>query len=292
MPTFRYAMNSNWYKGNTHIHSTVSDGGKNFVELAQIYAEAGYHFLFRTDHWVTSDARSDTQSYPLLWLDGVELDGVDHTGAEFHVVALGSFEDLDYQAGLEKAMESVRAQNGLLILAHPRWMGNSFEDAARWQFDGVEVYNHICQWLNGKGDGGAYWNATLERFPNTFGLAVDDAHLNANEPGCNGGWVVVKAPECTPTAIMEALRVGHFYSSRGPAFHAIQLEGEKITVDCSAVQYIRLIGPGYRGVRAVARDGQLLTQAAFQIPQNWLYMYLEIEDAQGRMAWTNPLFIS
>jgi hypothetical protein len=35
----------------------------------------------------------------------------------------------------------------------------------------------------------------------------------------------------------------------------------------------------------------LLTGAVFEIPRNWPYAYLEIEDEQGRRAWTNPLFI-
>ena len=291
MPKFRYPMNGSWYKGNTHIHSIVSDGGKDFNELAQLYAGAGYHFLFRTDHWIASDVGSDSQAYPLLWLDGIELDGFDHTGAEFHVVALGSFEDFGREMGLEKAMESARAQNGLLIMAHPRWMGNTFEDAARWHFDGIEVYNHICQWLNGKGDGGAYWNAVLNRYPGTLALAVDDAHLKPDEPGCNGGWVVVNAPECTREAILAALRSGNFYASRGPAFHSIRLQEDKIAVECSPAQYVRLVGPGYRGQRVAAPEGQPLTQAVFKVPQDWAYMSLVIEDAQGFLAWSNTLFI-
>ena len=154
-------MPGRWWKGNTHIHSTASDGGKTFSELAGLYHTAGYDFLFRTDHWVASDTRSDTEQYPILWLDGIELDGVDATGAGYHVVALGSFQGLQPGMGLQHGMEAARAQGGLLILAHPLWMGNTFEDALRWQFDGVEVYNHVCRWLNGKGDGSAYWNAML-----------------------------------------------------------------------------------------------------------------------------------
>ena len=75
--TFRYTTTGTWYKGNTHLHSTASDGGWTFAELAQAYAGAGYDFLFRTDHWVCSDVAADSDDYPLLWLDGIELDGRD-----------------------------------------------------------------------------------------------------------------------------------------------------------------------------------------------------------------------
>ena len=81
MRIFRHGKTQTWLKGNTHIHSVASDGGKTFPELAGMYASAGYDFLFRTDRWAASDTARDTETAPLLWLDGIELDGADATGA-------------------------------------------------------------------------------------------------------------------------------------------------------------------------------------------------------------------
>ena len=100
METFRYDTSAHWYKGNTHLHSTASDGGCSFEELANLYHSADYDFLGRTDHWVPSDTEADGESYPLLWLDGVELNGRDHTGANFHVVCLGRLEGIAEEDGL------------------------------------------------------------------------------------------------------------------------------------------------------------------------------------------------
>jgi hypothetical protein len=293
MQAFRYQTSGNWYKGNTHIHSTASDGGKNFLELERLYQNAGYSFLFRTDHWVTSAVDANPpQASSLLGLDGVELDGIDSKGSSYHVVALGTFQGIHREMGLERALETARAQNGILILAHPQWTGNSFEDAQRWGFDGDEVYNNVCRWLNGKGDGSAYWNAMLGRFPNTLSVASDDAHLGRGEEGCwNGGWVVVNAAEGTREAILTALRAGNYYSSCGPEIYSIEYDGERVSVECSPVQFARLVGPAYWGERTGSFEGNRLTQAVFKVPQNWSYHYLEIEDAQGRRAWSNPLFI-
>ena len=174
---FRYDTNGKWFKGNTHIHSTASDGGKSFTEIAAMYAKAGYDFLFRTDHWVTSDVSKDADPYPLLWLDGIELHGKDHTGSSYHVVCLGRVTDVTQQGGLVAALQAARSQGAFIVLAHPHWMGNTLEDALRWGFDGVEIYNHVCRWLNGKGDGSVYWDAMLRHNGDTVGLAVDDAHL-------------------------------------------------------------------------------------------------------------------
>jgi len=292
MPTFRYQENGPWFKGNTHIHSTASDGAKTFPELAALYSAAGYDFLFRTDHWVISEARNDNQEYPLLWLDGVELDGLDSAGSNFHVVALGALESIQREMGFQAALEAAREQGALLILAHPQWMGNSFEDAVRWQFDGVEVYNHVCRFLNGKGDGAAYWNAMLRRYPNTLAIASDDAHLKPDEPGPDQGWIRVTAAECTPEAILASLRAGRFYASCGPEILSLQYDGEVVRLACSPVRYARLVGPAWRGARTGSDDGPLLTEAVFPLPQDWAYAYIELEDAQGRRAWTNPLFIA
>jgi hypothetical protein len=291
MSTFRYDTRDTWYKGNCHVHSTASDGGKTFAELARMYADAGYDFLFRTDHWVPSDVDVDTLEYPLLWLDGIELNGEDYAGSYYHVVCLGRFEGLTRHMGFVAAMETARAQGGLLILAHPQWMGNSMEDARRWGFHGVEVYNHVCRWLNGKGDGLAHWNAMLEGCPDTLGLAVDDAHIRPEHPGWNGGWIEVNAPSRSPEALLAAIRKGNYYSTCGPEFVSIEWDTDSVTVQTSPVQFVRLVGPADRGARLGSFDDRRFTEATLKVPVDWPYAYVEIEDDCGRRAWTNTLFV-
>jgi hypothetical protein len=290
MIRFRYDTRGSWFKGNCHIHSTASDGGKTPVELAQMYAAEGYHFLCRTDHWVFSNVCEETDEYPLLWLDGVELHGRDDTGANYHVVCLGTFSGLSRQLGFAEALEATRAQGGLLLLAHPQWMGNTFADALRWGFDGVEVYNHVCHWLNGKSEGRSHWNAMLERSPGALGLAVDDAHIRPEHPGWNGAWVMVNAPECTREALMAAIRAGNFYSTLGPEFTSIEYVNGTVTVRTSPVQFVRLVGPTDKGQRIGSFDGETLQAATFEVPASWPYAYVEIEDLRGRRAWTNALW--
>lgn len=291
--TFRYKPSGHWYKGNAHIHSTASDGGKTFAELATMYAAAGYDFLFRTDHWVTSDVSADPARYELLWLDGVELDGRDEAGSYYHVVCLGAESGLSAahrDMPFQEALEQARADGALLILAHPHWLGTTFEEALRHGFDGVEVYNHVCRWLNGKGDGHAYWSAMLRRDPSALALAVDDAHLSTHHPGWNGGWIVAQADALSREAILQSLRAGSFYASTGPDFHAIHWDGARVSIETSPVQFVRLVGPGSLGQRIGDFNGARLTAAAFEVPVDWPYVYLEIEDEHGGRAWSNTLF--
>lgn len=295
MRAFRYDTSGTWYKGNTHVHTTASDGGKTADEVAAMYARAGYDFLFRADHWVVSDVAAEADEAggdgPLLWLDGMELDGHDARGAYYHVVCLGTFEGISQEMGLPAGLKAARAQGGLLILAHPHWTGNSLADARQWAFHGVEVYNHVCHWLNGKSSGTVHWEAMLRRRPGTLAFAVDDAHLRPEHPGWNGGWVMVNAPTCSRPAVLDALRTGNFYSTCGPEFHAIEWDDPTLTVRTSPVQFVRLAGPGSLGQRVGSFAGELTAAAALEVPADWPYAYVEIEDAQGRRAWTNPLFV-
>lgn len=293
---FRYDTSGSWYRGNAHVHTTFSDGGRTPEELAQMYARAEYDFLFRTDHWVASNVPEETGLDPLLWLDGIELDGSDQTGAYYHVVCLGRFTGLSHELGLVGAMKAAREQGGLLILAHPNWSGNSLDDALRHEFDAVEIYNHVCHWLNGKGEGLYHWDMMLEHRPNTLGLAADDAHVLPEHPGWNGGWIVVNAPRCTREMMIDAIKAGNFYSSCGPKFHSIDLAGPaesggvSIHVRTSPVSHIRLVGQRWHGKRVGSFEGGLFTEVTFEIPRDWSTVRLEIEDPSGRRAWTNPLF--
>jgi len=289
MTSFSYAMTGKWFKGNTHIHSKASDGGLSFAELAQLYKSANYDFLFRTDHWLTSEAEADSETYPLLWLDGIELDGADQDGTVVHVVCLGAVRGIQRERGLEAAMTAAFEQGAITILAHPHWSGNSLQVCGQRPYAGVEVYNHVCHWLNGKSNGLVHWEAMLNHNVNALAFASDDTHLSPLHPGWNGGWIMVNAAECARSSILAAIRCGSYYSSCGPEIYSLNISEGSVQVKSSPVAFIRIVGPAFRGGRVGSFDGSLVTDASFNLPAEWKYAYLELEDQNGRRAWTNNL---
>lgn len=290
--TFRYLKNENWYKGNTHIHTNISDGGKSPGEVARLYAGQGYDFLFRTDHWIASNVAAEgNNGSPLLWIDGVELDGCDEAGGYYHILCLGTFEGIERRMGIEHAMGQAREQGGLVLLAHPRWTGNSEAEALRHSFDGVEIYNHVSHWMNGKSDGMTYWDAMLRARPNVLALAADDAHFLPEHPGWNGAWIMVQCQDLCPEGILEAIRAGRYYSTCGPQFHRIEAQENSVQIHCSPVKFIRLVGPATFGIPFGSFNGETLNAQSFDVPKDWEYAYIEIEDHRGRRAWTNTLFV-
>ena len=287
MKNFRYDTTGKWYKGNVHLHTRASDGGNELRELAELYASAGYDFLFCTDHGIASDFAGEDQIYPLLWMEGIEIDGEDREGTFYHVVCLGTVNGINSDDDFEDKLASVRRQGALLMVAHPFWSGNTLADCLRWDFDAVEIYNHLCHWLNGKSDGMIHWHALLESNPNTLAFASDDIH---SSDLWQGGWIHVNARKPTRDEIVRNIRSGNFYSSCGPRIDSINLEGDCIHVETSPVQFARLVGPADAGDRVGLPGEKPLTELCFKIPEKWPYVYVEIEDENGKRAWTNCLF--
>ncbi len=283
----RYNTDGPWFKGNTHIHTSRSDGAKEPLTVAGLYAERGYDFIFLTDHNRAADIE-DAPDLPLLALNGVEVDGRDDTGAWFHAVGLGHDGELLRGEPIGVQAAFLRQRGAIVILAHPYWSGNSAEDALRHEFDGVEVYNHICHYLNGKSSGAYHWDRMLKRNPRTLGFAADDAHMHNGQPW-DGACVVVSAPALTKEAVLDGLRTGNFYSTQGPRFESLHARASHIYVRTSPVVAIRLVDDTPWGRRVCATDGKPVTEAHFDVEEEHAYLRVECEDAQGCRAWTNAI---
>jgi hypothetical protein len=291
---FRYDCSGKWFKGTTHIHTTNSGerNGMTVAEATAFYAEAGYDFICITDKVATLVGDLDKQ-YPLLVLDGIEVDGEDDQGSYYHVVCIEGVDGITEDTGFMDAINRVRAQGGVLVWAHPHVSDNTAAEGIRFGFHGIEVFNSISQVIWGKGMGAYHWDASLVHQPDMLGFAADDAHFFKDAPAEKGGWIMVNAPELSREAIMGSIRRGNFYSSRGPLFESISLEQEnRIVARTSPIIYARLVGAGgmnrYRGTH----DREPMTDIHFQLPDDWSYARLEIEDADGKVAWSNPLLNS
>ena len=94
------------------------------------------------------------------------------------------------------------------------------------------------------------------------------------------------------SAILNALERGAFYSSCGPELHDFYVENGKAHVVCSPAAEIvlRHLRTPYLVQRTV--PGQPgLTHAEFDVyPDRQQYVRAVVTDAQGRRAWSNPIF--
>jgi hypothetical protein len=289
-----FLLGGHWYKGNTHCHTTLSDGKREPGRAAQWYRDHQYDFLVFTDHYST-DAALESMPDGILVIPGIELDAIDPRRGEYHLVGLGV---RSYTAPrqsdlpLQTAIDRVRALNGLAVLAHPHWMGlrsDDLNDIAG--LTALEVFNQTCELINGKGLSDTIWDELLAEKFSLAGIAVDDTHwAERDDPG--GGWLMVNAPACTEESILRAIARGHFWSTTGPALHKVWLDGKIVRVECSPVKIINFIAQGRHGYTERAQPGNLLTHASYELTGQEIFIRIEIIDAQGNRAWSNPFYFS
>ena len=160
------------------------------------------------------------------------------------------------------------------------------------KFHGLEIYNHCAQCENGSGYALAHWDGMLNYKPDFLGFATDDSHFLPDQQYWKGGWIMVNAAECSQQDILEGIRQGNFYATLGPEFKTIQYSENTVTVETSAATYVRLIGPRRTGKWIHTLGKEAICRAEFELPCDWPYARLEIEDADGKRAWSNPLWFS
>jgi hypothetical protein len=295
-----------WLRCALHAHTTNSDGELPPDKLVRHYEWAGFDVLAITDHWVRTVEPSTDR---LLVIPSTELNaqagGPEH---DAHVLAFGLAVDPELPSGefasLPDTVAYVHAHGGVAYLAHTYWSGlrtEQFEDCDG--LVGIEVWNAGCELEVGRGDSSLHWDEALERGRLLYALATDDSH----HPGFDSAlaWTWVRAGERSAAAVLAALREGRFYSSTGPRIHELELDDEHVTVRCSPAANVTLLAGKRRGARANAgrlgypygiraletNDDGLITAVRLERPPGAPYGRLEVADADGRTAWTNPLWI-
>lgn len=291
-----------WYRGNLHTHTTASDGALSIAERCAAYRAAGYDFLAITDHHLVHDL-SGCSTADFLVLSGSEVHPVNPRTGEFHhLVALDIHQPIDETLPAQAVIDAIHAQGGLAILCHPYWCGLSLLDILPLSgYFAMEVYNDVAMTI-GKAFSESSWDEILDNIGAVCAVAVDDAHGSEND--CFHGWIMLKAAELSLDAVKTALSTGAFYATTGPHFTDLALEeiavtaadgaparARQLTVACSPVQSIVVKGQRYHGWRVVAPDGESLTSASYRIPTEMKYLRVEITDANGKRAWSNPVML-
>ena len=278
-----------WYRGNTHSHSTESDGKLTMADRFAAYREEGYDFLVLTDHRKVNNV--DAYSTPdFLAISGSEVHPSNpYGGPIYHIVAINIQEPVNCAKMHPNAViDAIKEQGGEAVLCHPYWCGHTILDYLPLKgYFAVEVYNDTCMGI-GKGFSEQAWDDLLDKAGPVFGIASDDSH--GTEHDCFHGWIMVKAQELTLEGIMEALRTGAFYSTLGPEIEDIDIVDNEMTVKCSPAQSIVFKGAQSRGRRVLPPSGELLHEATYTIPNGVKYVRIEITDETGKKAWSNPFF--
>lgn len=291
-----------FFRGNLHTHSTLSDGLLSPEEVCRRYDAMGYDFICLSDHFLTEYdfPIADTVPYRsdrFTTILGAEVHaGEMNYGEIWHILAVGLPQDFavtsENETGPELAKRCVEA-GAFVAIAHPQWYGLMPEQARLIEAaHAVEIYNHSCAVHSTRPDGTYVLDALLSEGKKLSAIATDDAHFQI--PGYEdydafGGWVMVKAEENAPEALLDALKKGSFYSSTGPELHSIALDGTQLHVESSAAMNIMAVGRASRSINTI---GSALTSATLDVSKfagDWFRVV--VMDRAGKHAWSNPVWL-
>ncbi len=263
-----------WWKGNTHTHSTLSDGDSPPGEVAARYMELGYDFLVLTDH----NHISDFAQYSTL--DFLCIDGEEITHSSNHVNGIGLTSVISASSSIQANVDAVLAQGGLPHLNHPIWSSLTAGDILPAEsLKHMEIHNALTA-----DNDEAVWDDLLSAGKLIYGLATDDCHSLYSHSG--RGWIVVRSDVLTLEGILAAMDAGDFYASSGVVLNDTIAGSDRVIVDSQNGVRIEFIGLYGRVLDIVeASYGEYI------FDDSDAYVRARVTNDLGQYAWTQPIFV-
>ena len=224
-----------FFRGNLHTHSNLSDGEQTPEAVCAHYREAGYDFLALTDHFTEPLRLSDLRHAALPHQPF-------HHDPRRRAARAGQLAERALahprrrpargfcperrgrdrcRAGGEGGRGGCFRGDRASAMVEPDDRGRAGARLAH----AVEIYNHSCALECERGDGAVLLDTLLNEGRQLTAVATDDAHFRVDD-AC-GGWVMVKAEENEPAALLAALKAGHFYASQGPLIHDAEVQAAR-----------------------------------------------------------------
>lgn len=297
-----FKQDGNWYKGNLHMHTTLSDGKILPGEACDIYREKGYDFIAITDHRKPSRAG---EHKGMVLIPGAEWDyGNGREYPVYHILSIGTESDLQlcdfYREGKlpvgnvitpQKIIDRINAAGGIAILAHPAW--SLMEPGEMMDMKGIvaaEVYNSVSgvPWNANRADSSYYFDLWAAKGRLVPCVASDDSHWYSGEQ--TRAFTMVQAEEKSVNGILEALRKGRFYASCGPRFEQVSYDEEQVIIECSEDVKRIVVYSNSVWVDQRVFDNPC-GKAIYHISDMDRYIRIELIDGAGQKAWCSPFRI-
>lgn len=233
-----------WYKGNLHGHTTLSDGLLSPREITRQAETKGLEFFFVTEHNV----------FPSYWPKGrpLVIPGMEFTSfgkGDWNALGLTGWIDcwgagsedggMHAQEGQNRLMEEAGSMGAVRTFNHPlagrfAWR---FPDSPLRYVDLLEKWNSPTKTSTPAltEQTMVLWNTLWNDGYRVPGVGGSDTHLRPDqsyEEGCPPDSIgdpssYVLADRLTPEDILNGLRAGHVYVSRGPELEVTFRVGER-----------------------------------------------------------------
>lgn len=229
-----------WYRGNLHSHTVHSDGVYTVEERARASLEFGLDFLAITDHNTISQHQEVDR-----WPDGITpIRGCEVSTFHGHINCFGLGTPIDWRDdargdGAASIVEQAHRQNAIVSINHPNAFGDPWCSACHWDyaradystFDAIEIWNGGWADVETDNEGAvAFWTELLDAGLRLTGIAGTDAHSPKDDDDASLGSTYVHATDPGEAAIIDGIRRGRVFVSRGPVltFRAIGSDGIEV----------------------------------------------------------------
>lgn len=216
--------------------------------------------------------------------------------AQAALVRAGSERPREYtRKYINEYIQTARDNGYLVAYNHPYWSMEKEADLLAYEgCFSMEMCNYGSYLMNRLEYNGALYDKLLTSGKRIFCHSGDDNHnlfpLDHPRSDSFGAFTMLLADEFTYEAMIKAMEEGEMYSSMGPRFTEVSMEGRKIHIECSPVKSIIVFTGSKRPYRTYAAAGETLTCADFEIDDRALYVRVSAADAYGSAADTRGFF--
>jgi hypothetical protein len=297
-------MAAAWYKGNTHAHTSDSDGQATPAQVIEWYRGNGYSFLALTDHnWFSPTevaglaATYNTTSF--LLMTGEEVTDSSTDRPVVHILGLGINQLVSPAPGGTTAAvvvstdaSAIRAAGGVPVYAHPDY--SCCPTMSDMLVSGVRLMEVMNPAVSDSND--ALWDSLLSAGTLVYGTGGDDEHsLTPGQWAPPGqAWIVVRAASLSTASLLAAIQNGDFYASTGVELADVAVTGTSYTVTVNPVA-----GHAYQ-IQFIGNNGQQLlnvygTTATYSFLGTEHYVRTLVRDLSiypNLRAWTQPKFVT
>ena len=320
-----------FYKANLHCHTTCSDGELTPAETKALYQQHGYSVIAFTDHnvYLAHPELTDENFVALNGFENnaseeqpgafgerktchmcfVSLDENNMMHPFWHrsKYLFGNAPKYRDQVQFDESkpdyervytpecindMARLGQENNFFVTYnHPRWSMEEYNNYIAYEnIDAMEICNYACVVAGYWDYNGEVYDEMLRAGKRIFCVSTDDNH--GVEDAC-GGYTMIKADRLTYQDIAASLKAGNFYASTGPEIHDLWVEEGKVHITCSPASKIILsTGIRHQGIVDAKREKvESVTEATFELNENFGYFRITVLDKEGNAADTNAYFM-
>lgn len=320
--------NKNFYKMNTHCHSTKSDGKQTVEELKEIYKAHGYSIVAFTDHEHLVDnshlndedflaitacevaikefenlstlVKRDMKVCHLNFFakDPKNIDTPCYNNVYDHYIkedmedpvvhSCGEYKRIYSHEGISEIIETANKRGFLVSYNHPRWSLENATDYLGYKGLWAVEIYNYSCVKEGLCDYDIDVYDDLLRSGQRLACVAGDDNHKI-ENTC-GGYIMVNADRLEYKSVIDALESHRFYTSTGPVIKELYVENNKVYLTFEKGCKAFLTNNGRRTEKYIAEDSEKENTAVFEILPEDKYIRFTVLDENGKFAHTNAYF--